>query len=230
MARETRFTDREDAGRQLAELVFDLALPDPVVLALPRGGVPVALPIARRLGAPLDLLLVRKIGAPANSEYAIGAIVDGAPPQHVIDQAAVRYARATDAYIQAEIDRQIEVMAGRRKLYLAGRPALELSRRDIVIVDDGIATGSTIRAALQGLRGKGTASISIAAPVGPAEAVDRLGREADRVICLAMPEGFSSVGEHYADFHQLTDDEMIARLAEGGQPDRGTPSSPSRSS
>lgn len=230
MTRETRFTDRAEAGRQLAELVFDLALPDPVVLALPRGGVPVALPIARRLGAPFDLLLVRKIGAPANREYAIGAIVDGVPPQHVIDHDAVSHARATNAYIQAEIERQIDVMASRRTLYLAGRPALALSGRDIVVVDDGIATGSTIRAALQGLRGKAPASITIAVPVGPAEAIDRLSREADRVICLSMPEGFSSVGEHYADFHQLTDDEVIALMAAGAQPERGTPSSPSRSS
>lgn len=230
MTRYTRFRDRADAGNQLANALLALELPDPVVLALPRGGVPVGLAIARRLGAPLDLLLVRKIGAPGNREYAIGAIVDGMPPQRVIDREAVEYARASEAYIEAEIARQAEVLAARRALYLRGRPALGLLGRDIIIVDDGIATGSTIRAALAGLRGKGPSSITIAAPVGPTDVIDALRENVERVVCLATPEDFNSVGEHYADFRQLTDEDVIAFLADPLQPARGTPSSRSRSS
>lgn len=230
MARYPRFRDRADAGNQLANALLALELPDPVILALPRGGVPVGLEIARRLGAPLDLLLVRKIGAPGNREYAIGAIVDGMPPQRVIDREAVEYARASEAYIEAETERQAEVLAARRALYLRGRPALGLLRRDIIIVDDGIATGSTIRAALAGLRGKGPASITIAAPVGPTDVIDALRENVERVVCLATPKDFYSVGEHYADFRQLTDEDVIALLADPLQPARGTPSSRSRSS
>lgn len=229
-----RFMSRVDAGRQLAEVIFGLALPNPVVLALPRGGVPLGLEIARRLGAPLDLLLVRKIGAPGNREYAIGAIVDGDPPQRVIDREAVDCMRASEAYIEAEIERQVAVLADRRKLYLGGRPALDASGKDIIIVDDGVATGSTIRAALTGLRGIEPASITIAVPVGPMEVIDALRKDVERVVCLVTPEGFNSVGEHYADFRQLTDPEVVALLAgsrqAGPQPARGTPSSPPRSS
>jgi len=230
MARETRFANRSDAGRQLADILRSLALPNPVVLALPRGGVPVGLEIARRLEAPLDLLLVRKIGAPANGEYAIGAIVEGTPSQRVIDREAVEYAGAGEAYIEAEIERQTEILASRRALYLAGRSALDREGRDIVVVDDGIATGSTIRAALAGLRGSGPASITIAVPVGPPDAIAALRKDVDRMFCLETPEGFESVGQYYGDFHQLTDGEVIAMLAAADQPARGTPSSRSMSS
>ena len=223
MAWRALFTDRADAGRQLAQMLLALDLPDPMVLALPRGGVPVALEIARCLNAPLDLLLVRKIGAPGNREFAIGAIVDGVPPQRVIDREAVDYARASAAYIEAEIDRQVGVIARRRQLYLSGRPPLDPCGHDIIVVDDGIATGSTIRAALAGLRDRRPASVTIAAPVGPRDVIEMLGRDVERVVCLATPRPFNSVGEHYSDFHQLTDEEVIALSAHSPRPAREAP-------
>ena len=224
------FTDRSDAGRRLAEALFGVRLDDPVVLALPRGGVPLGLEIARRLRAPLDLLLVRKIGAPGNCEYGIGAVIDGKPPQRVIDDDAVRYARAEKAYIEAETQRQIGIMADRRALYLSGRKSCDLRRRNIVVVDDGIATGSTVRAALKGLGGLDVASVTLAVPVAPVDVAAKLGAEVDRFICLETPDDFRSVGEYYRDFRQVTDDEVIAFLREQDQPERGTPSSPPRSS
>jgi putative phosphoribosyl transferase len=224
------FRDRTDAGRQLGETLAGLTFHDPVVLALPRGGVPVALEIARRLGAPLDLLLVRKIGAPGYSEFGIGAVMDGEPPQRVINSDAVRYTRATDAYIETETQRQLEIIAQRRTLYTAGRKPCVISGRDVIVTDDGIATGSTVRAALKGLRGQNVLSITLAVPVSPPEVARKLEKEVDRLVCLATPDFFSSVGEHYSDFRQLSDEDVIALLAQAHQPERGTPSSPSRSS
>jgi putative phosphoribosyl transferase len=224
------FKDRTDAGRQLAEALDELMLRDPVVLALPRGGVPLGLEIARRLRAPLDLLLVRKIGAPGNSEYGIGAVIDGQPPQRVLDEEAVRYAHASEAYIEAETHRQIEIIAARRALYMSGRKSAEVRKRSVIVADDGIATGSTVRAALKGLRGMEVASVTLAVPVAPIEVTEKLRTEFDHFVCLKMPRDFRSVGEYYLDFRQLTDDEVIASLAESAQPERGTPSSPLRSS
>jgi putative phosphoribosyl transferase len=220
-----RFKNRTDAGRQLAEALAGVAFRDPVVLALPRGGVPVGVEIARRLGAPLDLLLVRKIGAPGNSEYAIGAVIEGSPAQRVIDENAVRYARASEAYIEAETQRQIDIIAKRREVYLSGRHPTPVEGRDVIIVDDGIATGSTVRAALKGLRGMGFASVTLAVPVAPISVVERLADDVDRLVCLTKPEDFNAVGEYYTDFRQLEDDEVIAQMAAAAQPARGTPSS-----
>jgi putative phosphoribosyl transferase len=229
-SKSTLFRDRIDAGRQLAEALAGMASRDPVVLALPRGGVPLGLEIARRLRAPLDLLLVRKIGAPGNSEYGIGAVIEGSPPQCVIDEDARRYAGGSDTYIDAEMRRQIDVIAERRALYLAGRKSTALKDRNVIVVDDGVATGSTVRAALKGLRGMGVASVTLAVPVAPAEVVEKLKTEVDSLFCLKTPGDFRAVGDHYRDFRQLTDHEVIASLAEAVQPERGTPSSPSRSS
>ena len=220
-----RFENRTDAGRQLAQAMAGMAFRDPVVLALPRGGVPLGLEIARRLKAPLDLLLVRKIGAPGNSEYGIGAVIEGQPPQRVIDPDAVKYARASEDYIEAETQRQIDVIVSRRALYLSGRASVGLAGRDAVVVDDGIATGSTVRAALKALRGIGVASITLAVPVAPIDVAHRLRDEVDHFVCLMTPEDFDSVGAYYNDFSQLTDEEVIALLAEAAQPERSTPSS-----
>lgn len=208
-----QFRDRTDAGRQLAARLATIAFIDPVVLALPRGGVPVADELAARLGAPLDLVMVRKIGAPTNSEYAIGAVIDGHPPQRVLDAAAIRYTRASEDYIEAETRRQLDVIARRRELYLAGRAPLRVTGRDVIVVDDGIATGSTIRAALRGLRRMQPASITLAFPVAPVDVATDLGPEVDRLVCLSTPDKFGSVGEFYADFSQTTDEEVLALLA-----------------
>ena len=230
MRLEPEFRDRAEAGRQLAEALGGTAIDNPVVLALPRGGVPVAYEIARFLQAPLDLLFVRKIGAPANKEYGIGAVIDGDPPERVLDADAMRYARASDEYVEEETRRELAVIAERRKLYLAGRQPVPLEGRNVILVDDGVATGNTVLAAIRGLRQMQAAHVVLAVPVAPPETVERLGREVDRVICLSAPERFISVGGHYADFDQVSDDEVIRLLRAAGQPERGTPDSPSMSS
>jgi len=157
---------------------------------------------------------VRKIGAPGNREYGIGAVIEGPPPQRVLDDEAVRYARASGAYIEAETLRQIEIIAERRKLYLSGREPTPLQKRDVIVVDDGIATGSTVRAALKGLRGMEVASITLAVPVAPVEVAKKLKTEVDHFVCLKTSGDFHSVGEYYLDFRQLTDNEVIALLEE----------------
>jgi len=197
MNRWEGFADRREAGRALAHAVAALELDDPVVLALPRGGVPVAFEVARELTAPLDVLLVRKIGAPGHEEYGIGALVDGASPQVVIDERAARAVGASQAYIDREIARQLAEIERRRTLYRTGAPAA-LGGRNAIVVDDGIATGGTVRAALQAL-----------AKAGPAQIV-----LADRIVCLLSPTPFYAVGAHYRDFTQTEDAEVIRLLAE----------------
>lgn len=206
------FKDRRDAGRQLAEAVKSCAFVDPVILALPRGGVPVAFEVAQALHAPLDLLLVRKIGAPHHEEYGIGAIVDGAPPQVVIDRARATAAGANQEYIDFEIAHQLAELARRRTLYGSGG-AVPLKGRTAIVVDDGIATGGTVRAALQGLANSGASMVVLAVPVAPADTLGQLEQYCDRTICLASPVQFHAVGMHYRDFTQTEDNEVLDLLA-----------------
>lgn len=206
------FTDRQDAGRRLAKAVAALRLSEPIILALPRGGVPVAFEVARALDAPLDLLLVRKLGAPGYEEYGIGALVDGSDPQIVLNEEAMSIIRPPPDYVQAETQRQLIELERRRKAYLGPRRALPTKDKTVVVVDDGIATGSTITVALRALRKAGAAKVILAVPVAPADTVARLRREADQVVCLATPEHFGSVGQHYVTFGQTTDQEVIDLL------------------
>jgi putative phosphoribosyl transferase len=208
-----RFNDRRDAGRLLAGAIAPLGLDDPVVLALPRGGVPVGFEVAKALGAPLDILLVRKIGAPRHEEYGIGALVDGASPQVVIDEVAAQMVGATPAYIEREVARQLAEIERRRAAYRSG-PPVPLAGRTLVVVDDGIATGGTVKAALKALAGVGAKHIVLAVPVAPADSLRELAGLCDRVVCLMSPEPFYAVGAHYADFAQTSDDEVIALLGE----------------
>ncbi|CAN7174351.1 phosphoribosyltransferase [Rhizobium sp. LjRoot254] len=224
------FRDRTDAGRQLAEALGGTAIEDPVVLALPRGGAPVAYEIARFLDAPLDLLFVRKIGAPANKEYGVGAVIDGDPPERVLDRNAMRYAGATDEYVEEETTRELAVIAERRARYLGGRAPIPLAGRNVILVDDGIATGNTVLAAIKGLRQMQAAYVLLAVPVAPPETIERLAREVDRVNCLSTPRTFMSVGGHYDDFGQVPDEEVMRIIGETDHPERGTPSSRSISS
>jgi putative phosphoribosyl transferase len=182
------------------------------VLALPRGGVPVAAEVARALNAPLDLLLVRKIGAPWQPELAVAAVVDGDPPDIVIDELTSRLSGVDDAYIQREAGREMREIERRRDAYLRGRAALPLAGATVVVVDDGIATGTTVRAAMKALRRRQPARLVLAVPVAPADTVAALSQEADAVVCLAQPEPFHAIGLHYADFHQVPDDEVLAAL------------------
>ena len=211
-ASDVLYADRQDAGRRLARAVMDLGLDDPVVLALPRGGVPVAFEVAKALGAPLDLLLVRKLGAPGHQEYGIGALVDGDNPQVVLNEQAMDIIDPLPAYVDAEVQRQLVELERRRQAYLGSRKPIPLAGREVVVVDDGIATGSTVTVAVRSLRKAMVARVTVAVPVAPADALGALHQEADEVICLATPQVFRAVGQHYADFTQTTDQEVVDLL------------------
>jgi len=208
-----RFEHRVQAGQALGQRLAELALPRPlVVLALPRGGVPVAAEVARALQAPLDLLLVRKIGLPWQPELALAAVVEGDPPQIVVDDQVRRMAGVDDAYIHAEAQRQLKEIARQRQRYLRGRRPVDLRGATVVVVDDGVATGTTVRAALKALPALGVARRVLAVPVAPAQTLQALQPEVDQLVCLMTPEPFRAVGLHYRCFDQVEDEEVIAAL------------------
>ncbi len=213
------FSDRVEAGRLLAQAVLALELVDPVVLALPRGGVPVAAEVARALRAPLDLLLVRKIGAPTHRELAIAAVAEGPQAHVVIDTETLRMTGATEAYVEREVKVALREIARRRTAYLHGRPTLPVEGKTVVLVDDGIASGTTVRAALQAVRLRRPARLVLAIPVAPQDVVAALRPDVDDLVCLSQPPYFRAVGVHYADFHQVSDDEVIRIMDEARAPD-----------
>ena len=212
---DNRFRNRETAGERLADQVAGLGLGDPVVLALPRGGVPVAVPVARRLTAPLDLIMVRKIGVPGHQELAMGAVVDGAEPEVVWNTEIVNLIGPHKADCDAAVARQLDEIAARRSRYLRGRAPVAVKGRDAVVVDDGIATGATVRAALKALRRRDPASVTLAVPVAPRDTCQELVALVDHLVCLQSPEPFFAVGAHYVDFRETVDDEVIKALGFG---------------
>ena len=209
---ERVFRDRAEAGELLAEALASYAgRDDVVVLGLPRGGVPVAAEVARVLGAPLDVLVVRKLGAPGQEELAIGAIGEGGV--RVLNEGLVRSIGLRDEVIdriaageERELERRVEA-------YRGGHAALEVEGQTVIVVDDGVATGATMRAGLQALRAMGAARLVAAAPVGAADSVAALEADADEVVVLETPEWFAAVGQWYDNFGQTTDDEVRALLA-----------------
>lgn len=208
----TPFENRAEAGRQLGIALAALHLDNPVVLALPRGGVPVGLEIARALDAPLDLLLVRKIGVPWQPELAVAAVMDGGEPVVVVEPHVRAETGVTLEYIDRRAKEELAEIERRRRIYLADRPPVSIAGRTAIVVDDGIATGTTVRAALRGLRRRGPARLLLAVPVAPPDTVDELRKEVDEVICLSQPSYFGAIGYFYRDFHQLSDDEVIALM------------------
>lgn len=213
MFRRSLFHDRRDAGRKLAAALGPLRDHDPLVLALPRGGVPVAFEVALALDAELDLLFVRKIGAPGHEEFGVGAVVDGAEPQLVLNEDAIRQLAIGHDYLRAELARQLLEIERRRQTYVGGRAPVPMRGRTVIVVDDGIATGGTMKAALKGVRKNQVARLVLAVPVAPQDALEELRAECDDIVCLATPEPFGAVGLYYADFAQTTDDEVVTLLA-----------------
>jgi putative phosphoribosyl transferase len=210
------FADRIDAGRQLAERLGDLRIEDAVVLGLPRGGVPVAAEVARALDAPLDVIVVRKLGAPSQPELAMGAI--GEMGARVLDEPVLRHLRLTVDELQAVEDRERAELERRVARLRRGRPRVALEGRVAIVVDDGLATGSTARVACRVARELGARRVVLAVPVAAAESIRAGIAEADEIVCVATPERFLAVGHHYRDFSPTSDDEVIAALDRSGGP------------
>jgi len=199
----------------LAGELAGLSLHAPVILALPRGGVPVAAEIAAVLKAPLDLVIVRKVGAPGNPELAVAAIVDGDPPDVVLNREIVEAYNLDDAALAALVKGERPELERRRTVYRRGRPPLSITGKTAVLVDDGAATGTTMKVAIRALKRRSPKAIVVALPIAPPETVAELGQEADRVVCLAQPRHFRALGYHYRHFEQLGDEDVLAALDRG---------------
>jgi len=212
--RQSRFLDRRDAGRRLAAELLPLADEAPVVVALPRGGVPVAEEVARALDAPLEILAVRKLGAPHNPEYGIGAIAEDGT--RVFDPEALAALGIDNGRLAAIVAREAEELRRRVTAYRGVRTPLELEGRTVIVVDDGIATGVTDTAALRAIRRRRPRRLVLAVPVAPPESVAQLRGEADEIVCVLVPAQLYGVGQWYRDFSQVSDDEVIAALAARG--------------
>jgi predicted phosphoribosyltransferase len=210
-----RFRNRTDAGRQLAEKLAAYAnRPGVLVLALPRGGVPVGFEVARALSAPLDVFLVRKLGVPGYEELAMGAVATGGV--RVLNDEIVRGLGISEHEIDAAAARELQELARRQRLYRGDRPLPDIAGRTVILVDDGLATGATMRAAIQALRQQQPARIVVAVPTASPDTCEALKAEADDVVCAMTPEPFLAVGHWYEDFTQTTDDEVRELLGRGG--------------
>jgi len=213
------FADREEAGKRLASAFVDFEGKNAIVLAIPRGGVVVGFEIADKLTLPLDVIIPRKIGALDNPELAIGAMTEDGTI--ILDEGLVSYLGVSREYIRAESVRQKSEIERRLKVYRGNEPYPNLKGRDVIVVDDGIATGSTMKAALASVRNKGARTVIVAVPVGPPSTIDELNKLADRVICLYTPEYFQALGQFYVDFNQTSDEEVIELLKQNKQRRRG---------
>src|SRR5881227_2668597 len=221
---EGAFPDRAEAGRLLGLKLSKYAgRDDVIVLGLPRGGVPVAYEVAQALRVPLDVFIVRKLGVPGFEELAVGAIASGGV--RVLNEEVANALPNRDEIIEAVTQRETAELERREREYRDGRPAPELRDRTVILVDDGLATGATMRAAVKALRQRGAAKIVVAVPVGPPDTCHEIEEQADETVCLSMPEFFQAVGQYYEDFSQTTDQEvrdLLASAVEGE--DRQPPS------
>ncbi|MFI6815165.1 phosphoribosyltransferase [Nonomuraea sp. NPDC050328] len=215
------FTDRSEAGALLAERLLHLGLGhpghgrrDPVVLALPRGGVPVAVPVVRRVGGTLDVLVARKIGYPPSPELGVGAICEGGEP--VLDQAMLNRLGLTPESVAEVVEAERRELERRVRVYRGDRRLPSLTGREVVVIDDGLATGGTARAALRAVSGAKPGRLTLAVPVAAPETVRALRAEADEVVVLATPGDFRSVGQWYGSFDQLSDEDVVELLGRDG--------------
>jgi putative phosphoribosyl transferase len=220
MGKTIFFRDREDAGQRLAKELARFKDQRPAVLALPRGGVPVGFEVARALDAPLDVILVRKLGSPISPELAIGAITECIDVEPFIDEEIVAELGVDKTYIEAEIASQKREITRRQQLYAAVRPAFDICEMTAIVVDDGIATGATMKAAIRAARWHQPRKLVLAVPVAPREAIERLRQEVDEVACLSMPDDFDAVALFYRDFSPVEDEVVIGLLKRAGLPRR----------
>jgi putative phosphoribosyl transferase len=204
------FSDRVDAGERLAESLADYKGKNAIVLAIPRGGVVVGYEISKALNLPLDLIIPHKIGAPNNPELAIGAVTEDGTT--ILDKTLISYMDVPEFFIREETERQKIEIQRRLKMYRQNEPYPNLNGRDVIIVDDGIATGSTMKAALASVKNRRAKTVTIAVPVGPPSTIKELKKQADRVVCPYTPEFFQAIGQFYADFSQTTDEAVIHLL------------------
>jgi putative phosphoribosyl transferase len=209
------FANRVEAGQRLATALKDVAVKDGIVLAIPRGGVVVGYEVAEALNLPLDVIIPRKIGAPGNPEYAIGAITEDGTL--ILDENVIAYMNVPSDYVERESENQRLEIQRRMKLYRQNAPYPNLKGRDVIVVDDGIATGSTMKAALASVKNRGANTVVAAVPVGPPSTIEELKTQADHVVCLFTPESFYAIGEFYDDFSQTMDEEVIDLLKRNRQ-------------
>ena len=201
----TVFANRVEAGRKLASELKNTRK-SAIVLAVPRGGVVVGFEVATALLIPLDIVITKKIGAPGNPELAIGAVAEDGT--YFVDERIAEMAGASQSYIKQEVERQKTEIKRRLKSYRGEAPNPNVQNREVIVVDDGVATGSTLKAALRSLRKLGAKPLTVAIPVGPPDTISKLQAEADRVVCLHTPEPFYAIGEFYVDFEQTSDEEV----------------------
>jgi len=207
------FRNRSEAGRKLVARLKRYKDQQPVILALPRGGVPVAAEVAAALNAPLDLVLVRKIGVPSQPELAMGAVVDGDSPLVIRNEDVIQLTGVDEAQFQAVCDRELAEIERRRQRYIGDRERIDVKGHLAIVIDDGVATGATTRAALRATHMRGPKKLVLAVPVGPTDSIAAMRQEADEVICLEEYEIFGAIGYFYDDFRQITDQEVIDILA-----------------
>ncbi len=206
------FVNRTEAGRKLAKALAAYEGETPIVMALPRGGVPVAAEVAQALRAPLDLVLVRKIGVPTQPELAMGAVVDGPAPVTIRNEDIIRLCGVTEEEFATIRTKELGEIERRRRLYMADRPHPDVKGKTVIVIDDGIATGATTRAALQALRLRNAGKIVLAVPVAPTDTLQKLRGDADAIVCLEDHLNFGAIGVYYSNFRQLSDADVISLL------------------